>query len=601
MHLWHVPHYHGKTHLTHIRFLAIPDTLDLMRSWLIRISLLADSIFTRTVPSHKKIEEPIGETLHFGAPPSEKKKRNRVKKDTNKDMSTGLKEKPMIPALKPQDIPTEHMLAVLPDKFLIMWGAPSLNRVISIPATLQCKPIFTHQELIYAEKTVVHVKKLDARFNNSALDSEKDKVFAEELTLDEEDVDKLLLSPKGEYIVTLARFRGTGNKGNLAIWDRHTGKELWRGIHREHMNGESWPKIVMFYSRRSSSDSSSKSNNEQDSSENNGVPTTEHDEDNTTPNPYADSERVAILTTKQDILFMMRNEEGNLMHQKVYKKKKVRFWSMGAKGHFVVYADGKPGGAYLYDVNSNFKKPLSQIPFVPVESCEIKWNKQGDQVLILTSTAVDDSSYYGTSRLYLMNGKGSYQNAVNIESPIHDAQWSPKGNEFISVYGKTPNCKATLYNQRGQSLCDLGTGPRNNARWNPHGRLFCLAGIRSMQGRLEFWNREKKKMFGLGQAQEASNISWSPSGQYFASSTVSPIMNVSNKIQIFKYNGVLKSTKNFDVKDSALYYAIWQSHPNEKFPDVKPSPRALQEGKNLQTQKKQQGTTGRYVPPHLRK
>lgn len=480
-----------------------------------------------------------------------------------------------------------------------------MNQNLKFDISLTCQPIFTENELIYADKSRVYIKKInDTIFNSKNTEINENNMFSDQYSIEEEDVERLILSPKREYLVTMARFRGKDGKGNLTIWDTKTGTELYRMSNREDIHGEDWSKIVMFYSRPKKIEKVEKDSEFQFKiNEPESEPESEKAPKEKTESLYANSEKIGILTNNQDIIFLIRKEDGSLSKFKSFNRKKVRFWSLGAKGQFVVCCDGKPlGGVFLYDVNSNFKEPISQIPFSNVENCRIEWNVHGDQVLIRTTTPIDDSSYYGTSRLYLMSGKGNYQNQVNIESPIHDIQWSPKGSEFIAIYGRTPNTKAAVYNQRGQSVVDLGSGPRNTIKWNPQGTIFCLAGIRSMQGRLEFWSRKLSKMFGIGQSNEASVLEWSPSGNYFSAATVTPDMNVSNKIQIFKYNGVLKTTKNYDVGVSPLYFSIWQNHPENKYPEVRPSPRALEEGKAFQSQEKlQQSSGGKYVPPHLRK
>ena len=56
----------------------------------------------------------------------------------------------------------------------------------------------------------------------------------------------------------------------------------------------------------------------------------------------------------------------------------------------------------------------------------------GDALLVHTHSDVDksNSSYYGTSGLYLLSADGSVSAAVpqSKEGQIHEVQWSPKGD-----------------------------------------------------------------------------------------------------------------------------------------------------------------------------
>lgn len=55
------------------------------------------------------------------------------------------------------------------------------------------------------------------------------------------------------------------------------------------------------------------------------------------------------------------------------------------------------------------------------------------------------------------------------EGPIHDVQWSPKGDYFVTVAGFMP-AKSTIFTAACKPHYDLGSGPHNMARWNPQAR-----------------------------------------------------------------------------------------------------------------------------------
>lgn len=52
------------------------------------------------------------------------------------------------------------------------------------------------------------------------------------------------------------------------------------------------------------------------------------------------------------------------------------------------------------------------------------------------------------------------------EGPIHDVQWSPSGDFFVTVAGFMP-AKSTIFTAACKPHYDLGSGPHNMARWNP--------------------------------------------------------------------------------------------------------------------------------------
>ena len=53
------------------------------------------------------------------------------------------------------------------------------------------------------------------------------------------------------------------------------------------------------------------------------------------------------------------------------------------------------------------------------------------------------------------------------DGPIHDAQWSPDGLFFVVIAGFMP-AKTLLFNDKCKPVFDMGAGPHNIVRWNPH-------------------------------------------------------------------------------------------------------------------------------------
>lgn len=56
--------------------------------------------------------------------------------------------------------------------------------------------------------------------------------------------------------------------------------------------------------------------------------------------------------------------------------------------------------------------------------------------------------------------------SASQEGPVHDVQWSPSGDHFVTVSGYMP-AKTSLFSSKCRLLYDLGPGPYNMVRWNP--------------------------------------------------------------------------------------------------------------------------------------
>lgn len=91
--------------------------------------------------------------------------------------------------------------------------------------------------------------------------------------------------------------------------------------------------------------------------------------------------------------------------------------------------------------------------------------------MLLTSTEVDKTgaSYYGKSTLHYMASNGNTAMVTfSKEGPIYNIAWSPKGTEFVVIYGFMPS-KATVFNLKCEPVFELGIAPRNTIYFNPQG------------------------------------------------------------------------------------------------------------------------------------
>jgi len=330
---------------------------------------------------------------------------------------------------------------------------------------------------------------------------------------------------------------------------------------------------------------------------------------------------------EEDIPAQINENEKQFQLVTRFKKPKVLKFKLSSKSTFAIHTFNAQSQQNLVQIYKypNFKKPTCFISFVAERKdvevdVEMKWNKIGSALLVHTtaSTDTENENYYGKSQVYFLRANGHFTCQVTLSKsgPVHDVAWSPKGSEFVMVYGFTP-AKATLFNESTQVIFEFGTSTRNKCSWSPNGRYLCLAGFGSLTGRMEFWDREKKKMIGQADAKEASVYGWSRDSRLFVTATVTPTLRVSNKIQLWKYNGLLLHEQGFDT----LYSAVWNHYTpvpvkseNEEADDGEedkknasqtkererpPSPRALNEGKQLlQTQVVTQKKA--YVPPSLR-
>ncbi|KAH9300319.1 hypothetical protein KI387_011902 [Taxus chinensis] len=212
-------------------------------------------------------------------------------------------------------------------------------------------------------------------------------------------------------------------------------------------------------------------------------------------------------------------------------------------------------------------QPVARRSFFKCSTAQLIWNRGSTGLLVIAQSDVDKSnqSYYGESRLHYLTTDGSHEGMVPLrkEGPVHDVQWSPLGSEFAVVYGFMP-ASVTLFDKKCNPLLEFGAGPYNTLRWNPHGKLLCIAGFGNLPGDMVFWDCPAKKLLGSTRAEWSVTSEWSPDGQYFMTATTAPRLQIDNGMKIFSYNGSLYFKKMFE----RLYQAEWRPAQASAYGDL---------------------------------
>ncbi|KAJ7525827.1 hypothetical protein O6H91_17G068800 [Diphasiastrum complanatum] len=279
--------------------------------------------------------------------------------------------------------------------------------------------------------------------------------------------------------------------------------------------------------------------------------------------------------------------------------------SRAPPSHLATYVrenKGAPASVCIFSrLHLASSQPVARRSFFKASTANMMWNQGSTALLVVAHSDVDktNKSYYGESRVHFLTTDGSHEGSVPLskEGPVHDAQWSPTGKDFVVVYGFMP-AKVTLFDTHCNPLFEFGTGSYNTVRWNPHGRFVCLAGFGNLPGDMAFWDRNTLKLLGTTKASCSVSSEWSSDGRYLMTATTMPRMQVDNGFKVFKYNGSLY----FEKKIDKLYEVLWRPAVLGTYPDRPPSPSTV----NGSEQGSQKGTMSAkatvkpaaYRPPH---
>ncbi|KAL8836755.1 MAG: hypothetical protein Q9170_002784 [Blastenia crenularia] len=340
---------------------------------------------------------------------------------------------------------------------------------------------------------------------------------------------------------------------------------------------------------------------------------------------YTFDERYCARVVTNEIQLYQSEDLGNVWN-KLRVEGVADFAVSPGKNHsivvFVPERKGQPAAVKVYNV-PEFSTPVSQKNFFKGDKVQLKWNKEGTELIVLAQTEVDRSgkSYYGETTLYLLSVNGGFDSRIELgislgvrlyflhriligctdkDGPIHDVTWSPSSKEFGVVYGYMP-AKTTLFDTRARATHSFALAPRNTIIFSPHGRFVLVAGFGNLAGQMDIYDLEKnyQKICTI-EASNASVCEWSPDEKYILTATTSPRLRVDNGVRIWHVCGGLMY--NEDLQE--LYNVTWrpqstivQPQDNLLHPAPTPHTSALA---YLGTVKTPSKPAGAYRPPGAR-
>lgn len=222
---------------------------------------------------------------------------------------------------------------------------------------------------------------------------------------------------------------------------------------------------------------------------------------------------------------------------------------------FIPEKSGKPAQLTIWPITEGkILKKIATKSFFKADSCQLKWNPQGNAVLCLAITDFDaqNKSYYGENTLYLLSFQGVNGtlggNSVRVSltnGPVHDFTWSPTSRQFGVIAGYMP-ATISFFDLRGNIVHSLPQQSKNTMLFSPSGKYILIGGFGNLQGSVEILDRHNKfKTVTKFDATNTSVCKWSPGGEFIMTATTSPRLRVDNGIKIWHVSGSLVFNKEF--------------------------------------------------------
>lgn len=213
------------------------------------------------------------------------------------------------------------------------------------------------------------------------------------------------------------------------------------------------------------------------------------------------------------------------------------------------------------------KEELRQKNLFSVSDCNMYWQSNGDYLAVKVDryTKTKKSTYTGFE-LFRIKERDIPIEVLELDNKndkIIAFAWEPKGHRFAVIHGEAPKPDISFYSMRGANntgriskLTTLKGKSANALFWSPAGRYIILAGLKNLNGVLEFYNVDELETMAFGEHFMCTDIEWDPTGRYVATSVTS-VHEMENGFNIWSFNGKLL----YRILKDHFFQFLWRPRP----------------------------------------
>jgi len=233
--------------------------------------------------------------------------------------------------------------------------------------------------------------------------------------------------------------------------------------------------------------------------------------------------------TKDGTLSIYETPSCGLLDKKSIKVPGMRDFSWSPKENILAYwvAEDKdvPARVVLQEIPSRNEIRVKNL--FSVADCKMHWQKSGDYLcvkvdrykkLLKDEKDVKYAGMYYNFEIFHMLEKQIPVDSVEVKETVHAFSWEPVGSKFAVIHGESQSLNVSFFGLKiGHTPVLLKKYERKTANhifWSPTGQFVVLAGLRSMNGILEFVDTSDFTTMGLGEHFMCTEVEWDPTGRY---------------------------------------------------------------------------------------
>lgn len=238
------------------------------------------------------------------------------------------------------------------------------------------------------------------------------------------------------------------------------------------------------------------------------------------------------------------------------------------------------------------KTEVRQKNLFSVSEVQLQWHPNGiyfaAKVLRLTKTKKTTYSGFELFRMKEHNVPNEVSELDNNKERVVDLQWEPMGSSqtghrLAVLHGDTSRPSLSIFSMQQSNAnkqitskvvkdATYGNKAANSLHWSPRGKHCVLAGLKGLDGQLEFFNVDEGETMATSEHFMCNAVHWDPTGRYVATSVTSP-NQMENGFIVWTFHGQML----YKVAKDMLFQFVWRPRP----PSLLPQQRRQEIWKNL--------------------
>lgn len=257
-----------------------------------------------------------------------------------------------------------------------------------------------------------------------------------------------------------------------------------------------------------------------------------------------------------DTISIYETPSFGLLDKKSVKIQSIRDFSWSPTDNLIAYwvpeESNTPARVTLIELPS--RNELCVRNLFNVADCKMHWQKSGDHLCVKVdryakARKVDEkeqlkySGIYYNFEIFRIREKQIPVDKVEVKEQVLAFAWEPVNNKFAFIHGENPRIGVSFYAIQPKGKVDhLKTFEKRTANhlfWSPNGQFIVLAGLRSMNGVLEFVDTQDMTVMAQTEHFMATDVEWDSTGRYVASAVSWWGHKVDNAFWIWNFQGQL--------------------------------------------------------------